>query len=105
MTGTPRLPARLPAHQNETPTEALMDPRTPLTENEDALDQDIVDLEVDDLPEGGELSQQIEQELREEEAETDDDPYQESDEALPDDDEEKVLDRNPSLEGGAFDEV
>ncbi|GAK71640.1 hypothetical protein RRU01S_19_00450 [Agrobacterium rubi TR3 = NBRC 13261] len=82
-----------------------MDPRKPLTENEDALDQDIVDLEVDDLPEDGELSQQIEQELRDEEAETDDDPYQESDDALPDDDEEKVLDRNPSMEGGKFDEV
>ena len=82
-----------------------MDPRKPLTENEDALDQDIVDLEVDDLPEDGELSQQIEQELREEEAETDDDPYQESDDALPDDIEEKVLDRNPSREGGKFDEV
>ncbi|WP_421362987.1 hypothetical protein [Agrobacterium rosae] len=82
-----------------------MDPRKPLTENEDALDQDIVDLEVDDLPEDGELSQQIEQELREEEAETDDDPYQESDDALPDDVEEKFLDRNPSREGGKFDEV
>ncbi|KQO79642.1 hypothetical protein [Rhizobium sp. Leaf262] len=82
-----------------------MDPRKPLTENEDALDQDIVDLEVDDLPEDGELSQQIEQELRDEEAETDDDPYQESDDALPDDVEEKVLDRNPSREGGKFDEV
>jgi len=82
-----------------------MDPRKPLTENEDALDQDIVDLEVDDLPEDGELSQQIEQELREEEAETDDDPYQESDDALPDDVEEKVIDRNPSREGGKFDEV
>ncbi|SCX28266.1 hypothetical protein DSM25558_4422 [Agrobacterium sp. DSM 25558] len=82
-----------------------MDPRKPLTENEDALDQDIVDVEVDDLPEDGELSQQIEQELREEEAETDDDPYQESDDALPDDIEEKVLDRNPSREGGKFDEV
>ncbi len=82
-----------------------MDPRKPLTENEDALDQDIVDVEVDDLPEDGELSQQIEQELREEEAETDDDPYQESDDALPDDVEEKVLDRNPSREGGKFDEV
>ena len=82
-----------------------MDPRKPLTENEDALDQDIVDLEVDDLPEDGELSQQIEQELRDEEAETDDDPYQESDDALPDDDEEKVLNRNPSMEGGKFDEV
>ncbi|NTE85774.1 hypothetical protein [Agrobacterium rubi] len=82
-----------------------MDPRKPLTENEDALDQDIVDLEVDDLPQDGELSQQIEQELRDEEAETDDDPYQESDDALPDDDEEKVLNRNPSMEGGKFDEV
>ncbi|MES5097477.1 hypothetical protein ABUK73_04525 [Agrobacterium sp. BA1120] len=82
-----------------------MDPRKPLTENEDALDQDIVDVEVDDLPEDGELSQQIEQELREEEAETDDDPYQESDDALPDDVEEKLLDRNPSREGGKFDEV
>ncbi|MBN7807227.1 hypothetical protein JZX86_17885 [Agrobacterium rosae] len=82
-----------------------MDPRKPLTENEDALDQEILDVEVDDLPEDGELSQQIEQELREEEAETDDDPYQESDDALPDDIEEKVLDRNPSREGGKFDEV
>lgn len=82
-----------------------MDPRKPLTENEDALDQDIVDLDVNDLPEDGELSQQIEQELRDEEAETDDDPYQESDDALPDDDEEKVLNRNPSMEGGKFDEV
>ncbi|MCM2433635.1 hypothetical protein [Agrobacterium rosae] len=82
-----------------------MDPRKPLTENEDALDQEILDVEVDDLPEDGELSQQIEQELREEEAETDDDPYQESDDALPDDVEEKVLDRNPSREGGKYDEV
>ncbi|KAA3514390.1 hypothetical protein [Agrobacterium rosae] len=82
-----------------------MDPRKPLTENEDALDQEILDVEVDDLPEDGELSQQIEQELREEEAETDDDPYQESDDALPDDVEEKVLDRNPSRGGGKFDEV
>ncbi|KQQ58588.1 hypothetical protein ASF69_14525 [Rhizobium sp. Leaf311] len=82
-----------------------MDPRTPLTENEDALDQDLVDLEVDDLPADGELSQQVEQELREEESESEDDAYQESDEALPDDMEERVIDRNPSREGGAFDEV
>lgn len=82
-----------------------MDPRKPLTENEDALDQELVDLDVSDLPEDGELPQQVEQELRDEEAETDDDPYQESDDALPDDLEEKVIDRNPSREGGAFDEV
>ncbi|WP_284757657.1 hypothetical protein [Agrobacterium sp. fls2-241-TYG-188a] len=82
-----------------------MDPRTPLTENEDALDQNLVDLEVNDLPAEGELSQQAEQELREEESESEDDAYQESDEALPDDMEERVIDRNPSREGGAFDEV
>lgn len=82
-----------------------MDPRKPLIENEDALDQDLVELDVDDLPAEGELSQQAEQELREEESQSEDDAYQESDEALPDDLEEKVRNRNPSLEGGAFDDV
>lgn len=82
-----------------------MDPRKPLIENEDALDQDLVELDIDDLPAEGELSQQAEQELREEESQSEDDAYQESDEALPDDLEEKVLNRNPSLEGGAFDDV
>ena len=37
--------------------------------------------------------------------EDDDTPYMESDEALPDDAEERVLRRNPSKEGGTFDEV
>lgn len=37
--------------------------------------------------------------------EEDDNPYQESDEALPDDKEERALDRNLSKEGGRFDEV
>ena len=40
------------------------------------------------------------------EAEQDDDnPYQESDEALPDDKAEKALSRDPSMEGSTFDEV
>jgi hypothetical protein len=34
-----------------------------------------------------------------------DNPYQRSDEALPDDEAEAVIDRNPSREGGRFDEV
>lgn len=34
-----------------------------------------------------------------------DNPYMESDEALPEDDEEKVLRRNNAREGGRFDEV
>lgn len=37
--------------------------------------------------------------------EDDDNPYQESDEALPDDLEEKVIQRDPSREGSRFDEI
>lgn len=37
--------------------------------------------------------------------EDDDNPYQESDEALPDDLEEAVLRKDPSKEGSRFDEV
>jgi hypothetical protein len=36
--------------------------------------------------------------------EDEDNPYQNSDEALPDDEEERRLTRNPSREGGLFDE-
>ncbi|WP_292421917.1 hypothetical protein [Mesorhizobium sp.] len=37
--------------------------------------------------------------------EDDDNPYQESDEALPNDEEERSLARDPSKEGSRFDEV
>ncbi|OWK21058.1 hypothetical protein [Mesorhizobium amorphae] len=37
--------------------------------------------------------------------EDDDNSYQNSDEALPDDDEERALSRDPSKEGSRFDEV
>lgn len=37
--------------------------------------------------------------------EDDDNPYQESDEALPEDKEERVISRAPSKEGSLFDEV
>lgn len=37
--------------------------------------------------------------------EDDDNAYQESDEALPDDAEEAAIDRRPSREGGRFDEI
>ncbi|KQZ97353.1 MAG: hypothetical protein PGN22_12670 [Agrobacterium cavarae] len=82
-----------------------MDPREPLLESEDALDQAVSDLDVEELPAKGEIPQELEHEIEEDELETEDDPYQESDEALPDDAEERVIDRNPSREGGAFDEV
>lgn len=82
-----------------------MDPRDKISTGEDAFDQDLVELEIDDLPAKGEIPQQFEHELMEEEAESEDDPYQESDEALPDDEEERVIDRNPSRESGVFDDV
>lgn len=37
--------------------------------------------------------------------EDDDNPFQDSDEALPDDEEERVLSKDPSKEGSRFDEV
>ncbi|CUW94218.1 hypothetical protein N5C66_13055 [Rhizobium pusense] len=82
-----------------------MDRKKILSSNEDAMDEDLLDLDIDALPAKGEIPQFIEQEIEEEEAESEDDPYQESDEALPDDAEERVINRNPSREGGAFDEV
>ncbi len=82
-----------------------MEPREPLLESEDALDNAVTGLDMEELPAKGEIPQTIEQEILEEEVETEDDPYQESDEALPDDAEERVINRNPSREGGAFDEV
>ncbi|WP_187772090.1 hypothetical protein [Agrobacterium sp. B1(2019)] len=82
-----------------------MDRKKILPLNEDAMDEDLLDLDIDSLPAKGEIPQSIEQEIEEEEAETEDDPYQESDEALPDDAEERVINRNPSREGGTFDEV
>lgn len=77
-----------------------MDHEKILPRNEDAMDEDLLDLDIDALPAKGEIPQSIEQEIEEEEAESEDDPYQESDEALPDDAEERVIDRNPSREGG-----
>ena len=37
--------------------------------------------------------------------EDDDNPFQESDDALPDDEEERALSRDPSREGSRFDEI
>ncbi|HCD82704.1 MAG TPA: hypothetical protein DEQ45_02535 [Agrobacterium sp.] len=82
-----------------------MDRKKAVPLNEDAMNEDLLDLDIDTLPAKGEIPQSIEQEIEEEEAESEDDPYQESDEALPDDAEERVINRNPSREGGAFDEV
>ena len=50
----------------------------------------------------GDLQDPAEGELAEED---DDNPFQDSDEALPDDEEERVLSKDPSKEGSRFDEV
>lgn len=58
----------------------------------------------DSLPENGDFRYEPEDdgELPEEE---DDNAYQNSDEALPDDREERAIARDPSREGGRFDEI
>lgn len=58
----------------------------------------------DSIPQDGDLGQDAERpgEVR---AEDDDNPYQNSDEALPGDKEEAAIERDPSREGGRFDEV
>jgi len=56
------------------------------------------DLPIDEMGEEGPLEGDLPEE-------DDDNPYMESDEALPDDLEERAIRRNPSREGGTFDEV
>lgn len=66
------------------------------------------DIEAADpfAPEAEAEEQEIEGEVPGDLPEEDDDnPYQESDEALPDDLEEMVIQRDPSREGSRFDEI
>jgi hypothetical protein len=65
---------------------------------------EIEDVEVveDQAVNEEDLDDEIDEDVIEED---DDNPYQESDEALPDDAEERVISRNPDKEEGRFDEV
>lgn len=58
----------------------------------------------DSIPQNGDLRYDVER-PGEVQAEDDDNPYQNSDEALPGDKEEAAIERDPSKEGGRFDEV
>lgn len=58
----------------------------------------------DSIPENGDLRYDAEP-PGEAPEEDDDNPYQDSDEALPDDREENAIARDPSREGSRFDEV
>lgn len=49
--------------------------------------------------------EEVEEEEAEEAVDNDDNPYQESDQALPDDEEEAAISRHPSREGSRFDEI
>lgn len=61
-------------------------------------------LRPDSIPENGDLRYDIER-TGEALEEDDDNPYQNSDEALPEDRDEAAIGRNPAKEGGRFDEV
>ena len=58
----------------------------------------------DSIPENGDLRYDLEQ-SGEAPEEDDDNPYQNSDEALPEDRDEAAIARNPGKEGGRFDEI
>jgi hypothetical protein len=79
-------------------------------EDLDTNDEDLpkipdVDIANESAPENGDLRPDEGDPHGELPEEDDDNPYQNSDEALPDDEEEKVISRNPSKEGGLFDEA
>lgn len=69
------------------------DMRPEANENHNLPLADLPEELIDDEP-GGDLPE-----------EDDDNPFQESDEALPDDLEERVLDKDPSRQGSRFDEI
>lgn len=58
----------------------------------------------DSIPQNGDLRYDVEQDA-EAPGEDDDNPYQNSDEALPGDREEAAIERDPSKEGGRFDGI
>lgn len=87
-----------PTHRDETETQA------PVIEQQDwdAFEGNRV-IPDSDIAEGGvPVSQEVEGSLPEQD---DDNAYQNSDEALPDDEEERALSRDPSREGSRFDEI
>ncbi|MEW6635056.1 MAG: hypothetical protein AB1440_29650 [Pseudomonadota bacterium] len=89
----PRAKQR-PARQEE--------PEAPVIEEQDWDALDGSKILPDIVAVNGDPQNETEGQLPEED---DDNPFQESDEALPGDEEERVLSRDPSKEGSRFDEV
>jgi hypothetical protein len=93
------------ARQNNRARDAASPDETPVkTQDWDQFGGDEVkrDIENEDVLAHVEA---IEEEEAQEEVDNDDNPYQESDEALPDDEEEAAISRDPSREGSRFDEI
>lgn len=70
-------------------------------------DRDVVEtgaITPDSLPENGDFDRGVE-ESGDAPEEDDDNAYQNSDEALPDDGQEAAISRNPAREGGRFDDA
>ncbi|GLS28960.1 hypothetical protein SAMN04488498_101502 [Mesorhizobium albiziae] len=83
--------------------------RDPAPEREDREDWNrVTDSDVDtDIVNEDVLAhvEEIEEDEAEKDVDNDDNPYQESDAALPDDEEEAAISRYPSREGSRFDEI
>lgn len=84
--------------------EGLNDNGNPALSREDFQDIGDPDLQPSDAPSNGDLRFEDDDPSGELPGEDDDNEYQESDEALPDDEEERAIARNPGREGGRFDE-
>ena len=86
-------------------------PDGPVIEEQDWEAMEGADIEPVSAPDNGDLRYDPRESVRtgqvpgELPGEGQDNPYNKSDEALPDDEDEKSISRNPSKEGGRFDEV
>jgi hypothetical protein len=93
------------AHKDRQQGETIPPDATPVkTQDWDQFGGDEVELDIENEDILAHV-EDIEEEEAEEEIDSDDNPYQESDEALPDDEEEAAINRNPSRQGGRFDEI
>jgi hypothetical protein len=97
-----------PRRSREDPDDQLAQtPDGPVIEQQDWDALRGADIETTSVPENGDLRYgegEIEK-SGELPGEDDDNAYQESDEALPDDEDESSITRNPAKQGGRFDEV
>lgn len=100
----PEEPTMDPRRKPESQTDDEARPEGPALQEQDWEAIESGAIAPDSIPENGDLRYDVERSAGAPE-EDDDNPYQNSDEALPEDGDETVITRNPSKEGGRFDEV